>query len=82
MLLGRPVVISDHVAGITGGKSGDKVAYFGDLSKAFISGIRKSFTIKASTEYAFVKDGIAVKGNMRLDIKKGLTEAMVYLKLQ
>ncbi len=82
MLLGCPVVISDHVAGITGGESGAKVAYLGDLSKAFISGIRKSFTIKSSTEYEFVKDGIAVKANMRLDIKKGLTEAMVYLKLQ
>lgn len=82
MLLGRPVVISDHVAGITGGSSGDKVAYFGDLSKALISGIRKSFTIKASTEYAFVRDGIAIKGQLRLDIKKGLTEAMAYLKLK
>lgn len=82
MLLGRPVVISDHVAGMTGGASGDKVAYFGDLSKALISGVRKSFTIKASTEYAFVRDGIAIKGNLRLDIKKGLTEAMVFLKLK
>lgn len=82
MLLGRPVVISDHVAGITGGSTDDKVAYFGDLSKALISGIRKSFTIKASTEYAFIRDGIAIKGQLRLDIKKGLTEAMVYLKLK
>ncbi len=81
-LLGRPVVISDHVAGITGGASGDKVAYFGDLSKAFVSGIRKSFTIKSSTELEFIRDGIAIKGNMRLDIKKALTESMVYLKLQ
>ncbi len=62
MLLGNPVVISDHVSNITGAAEHTPIAFFGDLSKALILGIRQSFTIKTSTEYKFISDGLAVKG--------------------
>lgn len=79
MLLGRPVVISDHVNAITGATEHQPIAFFGDLSKALILGIRQSFTIKTSSDYAWIKDGLAVKGTMRLDIKRALGEALVTL---
>lgn len=77
MLLGRPVVISDHVKNITGGNQHDQVAFFGDLSKALVLGIRQNFTIKSSTEYAFIRDGVAIKGTIRADAKRCLGESMV-----
>lgn len=79
MLLGRPVVISDHVKAITGAAQHDQLVFFGDLSKTLICGIRQNFTIKTSTEYAFIRDGYAVKGTIRFDIKRGLGEAMAVL---
>ena len=79
MLLGRPVVISDHVSNITGAAEHTPIAFFGDLSKALILGMRQSFTIKKSTEYKFISDGLAVKGTMRLDIKRALGEALTAL---
>ncbi len=79
MLLGKPVVISDHVSNITGAAEHTPIAFFGDLSKALILGIRQSFTIKTSTEYKFISDGLAVKGTMRLDIKRALGEALTAL---
>ena len=79
MLLGNPVVISDHVSNITGAAEHTPIAFFGDLSKALILGIRQSFTIKTSTEYKFISDGLAVKGTMRLDIKRALGEALTAL---
>lgn len=79
MLLGRPVVISDHVSNITGAAEHTPLAFFGDLSKALILGIRQSFTIKTSSEYKFTSDGLAVKGTMRLDIKRALGEALTAL---
>ena len=41
--------------------------------------MRQNFTIKSSTEYRFAQDGVAVKGTMRLDIKRALGEAMAAL---
>ena len=79
LLLGRPVVISDHITNITGAPEHTPLAFFGDLSKALILGLRQSFTIKSSSEYKFVQDGIAVKGTMRLDIKRALGEALTAL---
>lgn len=79
MLFGRPVVISDHVNAITGATQHKPIAFFGDLNKALILGMRQSFTIKSSTEYAWLKDGVAIKGTMRLDAKRALGEAMVVL---
>ena len=78
-LLGRPVVISDHITNITGAPEHTPLAFFGDLSKALILGLRQNFTIKASSEYKFVQDGIAVKGTMRLDAKRALGEALTAL---
>ena len=79
MFLGRPVVVSDHVQAITGASQHNCMAFFGDLSKALILGLRQNFTIKSSTEYKFAQDGIAVKGTMRFDIKKGLAEAIAIM---
>ena len=79
MLLGRPVVISDEIKDVATAAANDPIVYFGDLSKALICGIRQNFTIKTSTEYGFINDGIAVKGTMRLDVKRGVTEAMAVL---
>ena len=81
MLLGRPVVISDYVTSLTEAKNnGHKsIAFFGDLNKALILGLRQNFTIKSSTEHAWLKDGIAIKGTMRFDIKRALGEALVVL---
>ena len=79
LLLGRPVVISDHITNITGAAEHTPLAFFGDLSKALILGLRQNFTIKASSEYKFVQDGIAVKGTMRLDAKRALGEALTAL---
>ena len=79
MLLGRPVVICDEVKSLTAAAQHNPIAFFGDLNKALICGIRQNFTIKTSTEYGFINDGIAVKGTMRLDVKKALTEAMAAL---
>lgn len=79
LLLGRPVVISDYITNITGAEAHTPLAFFGDLSKALILGLRQNFTIKSSSEYKFVQDGIAVKGTMRLDAKRGLGEALTAL---
>ena len=75
MLLGRPVVISDEVEKLTGVAANKSIAFFGDLSKTLICGIRQNFTIKTSTEYGFINDGVAIKGTLRLDCKLALTEA-------
>lgn len=79
MLLGRPVVISDHVKNLTGSQQHNSLAFFGDLKKALIFGPRQIFTIKTSTEYAFIRDGITVKGTMRFDVKRALGEAIAVL---
>lgn len=79
MLLGRPVVISDHVKNLTGSQQHNSLAFFGDLNKALIFGPRQIFTIKTSTEYAFIRDGITVKGTMRFDVKRALGEAIAVL---
>lgn len=79
MLLGRPVVISDHVKNLTDAKQHNSLAFFGDLSKALIFAPRQSFTIKTSTEYEFIRDGITVKGTMRFDVKRALGEAIAVL---
>ena len=82
MLLGRPVVISDEIEKLTGVGTNKAIAFFGDLSKTLICGIRQNFTIKTSTEYGFINDGIAIKGTMRLDGKLALTEAASVLVTQ
>ena len=82
MLLGRPVVICDEVKSLTAAAQHNPIAFFGDLNKALICGIRQNFTIKTSTEYGFINDGIAVKGTMRLDVKRALTEAMAALVIK
>lgn len=79
LLLGRPVVISDYVNNLTGVQDNQPIAFFGDLSKALILGLRQSFTLKSSSEYKFVQDGVTIKGTMRLDVKRALGEALVSL---
>lgn len=71
-LLGRPVIINEHITKV----------YFGDLQRALIVGERKSLSLQKSTEYGFINDEVAIKANMRLDIKKALGEAMVVGTIQ
>ena len=73
-ILGRPVIINEHIANLDG--TGTAI-YFGDLKRALIVGERKALSLQKSTEYGFINDEIAIKANMRLDIKKALGEAMV-----
>nr|WP_302599022.1 phage major capsid protein [uncultured Cellulosilyticum sp.] len=73
-ILGRPVIINEHIAELN--DTGTAI-YFGDLGRALIVGERKSLSLQKSTEYGFANDEIAIKANMRLDIKKALGEAMV-----
>lgn len=70
LLLGRPVIVNEHV---------DQI-FFGDLQRALIVGERKSLSLQKSTEYGFIRDEIAIKANVRMDIKKGLKEAIVVSK--
>lgn len=74
-LLGRPVIINPHVS--EADTENSKIIYFGELSRALIVGERRSLKLTKSTEYGFIRDEIAIKASMRLDIKKGLGEAMV-----
>lgn len=73
-ILGRPVIINEHIANLD---STGTAIYFGDLKRALIVGERKALSLQKSTEYGFINDEIAIKANMRLDIKKALGEAMV-----
>ena len=76
-ILGRPVIINNHVAKLN--ETGIPV-FFGDLQKSLVVGPRKAFTVKRSEEFGFIDDSVAVKANVRLDIKKTLGEAMVIFK--
>lgn len=77
-ILGRPVIINNHVAKLN--DSEKPSVFFGDLTKALVVGPRKALTIKRSEEFGFIDDSVAVKANVRLDIKKTLGEAMVVFK--
>lgn len=79
MFLGRPVVITDEVTGVNAAAQHNAIAFFGDLNKALILGVRQNFTLKSSREYMWVRDGVAIKGTMRTDVKRGITEAMAAL---
>lgn len=76
-ILGKPVIINDYVADL--GEEGAGI-FFGDLTKSLVVAPRKAFTIKRSDEYGFIDDSVAIKANVRLDIKKTLGEAMVVYK--
>ena len=73
-ILGRPVIINEHVAELN--ETGSAI-FFGDLKRTLIVGERKALSLQKSTEYGFIRDEIAIKANMRLDIKKALGEALV-----
>ena len=76
-ILGKPVIINDYVADLSAEGAG---IFFGDLTKSLVVAPRKAFTIKRSDEYGFIDDSIAIKANVRLDIKKTLSEAMAVYK--
>lgn len=76
-ILGKPVIINNNIAKLN--ETGVPV-FFGDLTKSLVVGPRKALTVKRSEEYGFIDDSIAVKANVRLDIKKTLGEAMVLYK--
>lgn len=74
-LLGKPVIINDNIA-LMG--AGTKSIFFGDLTSALVVGQRRSLTLKQSEEFGFLNDSVAIKANVRLDIKTTLQEAMCY----
>lgn len=76
-ILGKPVIINDYVSNIN--EEGTAL-FFGDLTKALVVAPRKAFTIKRSDEFGFIDDSVAIKANVRLDIKKTLGEAMAVYK--
>ncbi|MGU8909788.1 phage major capsid protein [Clostridium perfringens] len=76
-ILGKPVIINNHISKLN--EAGIPV-FFGDLTKALVVGPRKALTVKRSEEYGFIDDSIAVKANVRLDVKKTLGEAMAIYK--
>lgn len=76
-ILGKPVIINNFVSKLN--ENGTSI-FFGDLTKSIIVAPRKSFSIKKSTELGFIDDSVAVKANVRLDIKKALGEAMTLYK--
>lgn len=79
-LMNCPVVVNDSVANLDAGATG-KGIFFGDLTAAIIVGLRRSLTLQKSLEYGWIEDSIAIKANVRLDIKKALEEALVYFEL-
>lgn len=79
MIMGRPVIINNNVADVSGAAVG-KFLFFGDLKKAVKVGIRKGMTMKKSTEYKFDEDALAIKANGRVDSKTVLEEAMVCMQ--
>lgn len=76
-ILGKPVIINNYVANLNEEGVG---IFFGDLTKALVVAPRKAFTVKRSDEFGFIDDSIAIKANVRLDIKKTLGEAMAVYK--
>lgn len=76
-ILGKPVIINDYIADLSTEGAG---IFFGDLTKSLVVAPRKAFTIKRSDEFGFIDDSIAIKANVRLDIKKTLSEAMAVYK--
>lgn len=76
-ILGKPVIINDYVSNLNEEGAG---IFFGDLTKALVAAPRKAFTIKRSDEFGFIDDSVAIKANVRLDIKKTLGEAMAVYK--
>lgn len=80
-LLGKPVVVNDSVSNLDA-KSGEKGIFFGDLQRSIVIGPRKSLTLEKSKEFGWINDSIAMKANVRLDIKKTLEEAMAFYTLK
>lgn len=78
-LLGKPVIVNDHVAGLDG-EAGSKAIMFANLDKAVVVGLRKNLTIQKDTSVGFLNDSTAIKANARLDIKRLLGEAVAYLE--
>ena len=77
-LYNRPVVVNDNVDLIS--EASGKSIFFGDLNKALIVAPRNSITIQKSDEYGWINDSVAFKANIRLDIKRAVGEALVYLE--
>lgn len=78
-LLGRPVIINNNVADYDA-TTASKAIFFVDLERALTVGVRKGLEMTRSTEFGFLNDSIAVKSNIRLDIKTLVEEACAYLK--
>lgn len=78
-LMGRDVIVNDHMAELTA-NAGGKPMMFVNLDKAIVVGLRKNLTIQKDTSVGFLNDSTAIKSNARLDIKRLLGEAVAYLE--
>lgn len=78
MMMGRPVVIDNNMPNISDVES-KKAILFVDLERAICVGERQGLEIVRSTEFGFINDSVAIKANIRLDIKLMQQEAIAYL---
>ena len=78
-LLGKPVIVNEHIDGLDAGTS-KKSILFANLDKAIVVGLRKNLTIQKDTSVGFLNDSTAIKADARLDIKRLLGEAVSYLE--
>lgn len=78
MMMGRPVVIDNNMPSISDVES-KKAVLFVDLDRAICVGERQGLEIVRSTEFGFLNDSVAIKANIRLDIKLMQQEAIAYL---
>ncbi|MBW4863754.1 MAG: phage major capsid protein [Paeniclostridium sp.] len=78
-LLGKPVIVNEHMDGLDSGTS-KKAILFANLDKAIVVGLRKNLTIQKDTSVGFLNDSTAIKADARLDIKRLLGEAVSYLE--
>lgn len=73
-LKGKDVVICNELPA-------EKPAFFVDMKRALVVGLRKNMTIKKSEEAGFMNDSIFIKANVRLDMKILLHEAIAFIEI-
>ena len=75
MILGKPVIIDNNMPDLF---TGDNAIVFADLDRAIVVAERTGVEVVRSTEFGFLNDSIAIKANVRLDIKLMQEEAIAY----
>lgn len=73
MILGKEVIIDNNMPNLF---EGEAAIVFADLDKAIVVAERTGVEVVRSTEFGFLNDSIAVKANVRLDVKLMQEEAI------